>query len=262
MSVAVITGASGGIGRAFALQLRDLGVRDFRLVARNEASLRALAEELAVPCKILVADLATAEGIRAVREALEEEKPTVSWLVNAAGFGRFGAFDVLPEQTVEQMIELNVKALVLLTHMIVPYMERGGHIIEMGSGSCFTPLPHFNIYASSKAFVLHYTKALRYELAPYGVGATCFCPGWVKTPFLPGSMSVPDALVPKSMNPLLDPDEVVRGCLRAARRGKTMYVTNWYTKLQHLLFKILPDGILSRAWLGMLHKKPSETDKM
>lgn len=129
-------------------------------------------------------------------------------------------------------------------------MPRGGRIIQLGSASCFTPLPNFNVYASSKAFVLHYTKALNYELKKYGIRATCFCPGWVDTDFLPLSKTVEGARAPK-MKPLLRADRVVRGCLRAVRRGRAMYVTNWYTKLQHLLFKILPDGILTRAWLGM-----------
>ena len=154
------------------------------------------------------------------------------------------------------MIDLNVKALVRITHMTVPYMERGGRIIEMGSASCFTPLPGFNVYASSKAFVLHYTKALNYELRPYGVRATCFCPGWVRTEFLPLATSVPGVPVPRATKPLLEVETVVACCIRAAVRGRTMCVTNWYTKLQHLLFKLLPDPLLTKMWLRMLTKRP------
>ena len=133
-------------------------------------------------------------------------------------------------------------------------MKRGGRIIQLGSGSCFTPLPHFNIYSSSKVFVLHYTKSLNYELKPYGIRATCFCPGWVDTAFLPKSLDAPGAYVPKNMKPLLDCERVVKGCVRASIKGKAMYVTNWYTKMQHVLFKLLPDPILTKMWLGMLKK--------
>jgi len=175
MSVAIITGASSGIGREFAFKLRDIaGVDEFWLIARNVERLNAVAGELSVKCKIISADLTKREGIEKYRAELLSQKPEIAFLVNAAGFGVFGAFDVLDETTVNDMIDLNVKASVLITHMSVPFMKKGGRIIELGSGSCFTPLPHFNVYAASKSFILHYTKALNYELKPYAVRATCF----------------------------------------------------------------------------------------
>ena len=255
MSVAIITGASSGIGREFAFKLRDIaGVSEFWFIARNVERMEKVREELGVPCKILSLDLCKSEDIEKYRLELEREKPQISFLVNAAGFGVFGSFDILTEKTVTDMIDLNIKATVLITHMSIPYMKRGGRIIELGSGSCFTPLPHFNIYSSSKVFVLHYTKALNYELRPYGVRATCFCPGWVDTAFLPKSLDAPGAYVPKKMKPLNSVEKVVSGCVKASIKGKAMYVTNWYTKLQHLLFKLLPDCILTKLWLGMLKK--------
>lgn len=258
MSLAIITGASSGIGREFAFQLKELcGIDEFWLIARNVERLEKLRDELGCKCRIMSLDLSCDGGIEEYRRALEEEKPQVDYLVCAAGFGVFGSFDILSEDTVCDMIDLNVKAVVRMTHMTVPYIRRGGRIIELGSGSCFTPLPHFNIYSSSKVFVLHYTKSLNYELKPYGIRATCFCPGWVDTAFLPKSLDAPGAMVPKSMKPLLSCRKVVRGCVKAAKRGKAMYVTNWYTRLQHLLFKLLPDPILTKMWLGMLKKNPN-----
>ena len=262
MGIAVITGASSGIGKEFALQLRDMaGIGEFWLIARNKERLELTAKELGVPCKIISADLSTEEGIEKYRAILDEEKPEISYLVNAAGFGVFGSFDVLAESTVTDMIDVNIKATVLITHMSVKYMKKGARIIQLGSGSCFTPLPHFNIYSSSKVFVLHYTKSLNYELKPYGIRAICFCPGWVDTAFLPKSLDAKDAYVPKSMKPLLDCKKVVKCCVRASKKGKAMYVTNWYTKLQHLLFKLLPDPILTKMWLGMLKKNEAKGDK-
>ena len=258
MSLAIITGASSGIGAELARELhRVAGVDKFWFIARRTERMEALRDELGVEAKILSADLATAEGINKIREALTEEKPEVSFLVNAAGFGNFGSFDQISEEEIAGMIDLNAKATGLITHMTVPYMKRGGRIIQLGSGSCFTPLPYFNVYSSSKVFVLHYTKSLNYELKRYGIRATCFCPGWVDTEFLPKSTARADVTVPRSMKPLLSVKTVVRGCVKAAIKGKTMYVTNWYTKLQHLLFKIVPDPILTRLWLGML-KHPEE----
>ncbi len=251
MSIAIVTGASSGIGAELARGLAARGVDEMWLVARRKERLDALGEELGIKYKSIAADLSERSGIEALREALESEKPRVKYLVNAAGFGDFGSFDQLPESEIERMIDLNVKATVLLTHMTVPYMERGGRIVQMGSGSCFTPLPYFNVYSSGKVFVLHYTKSLNYELKKYGVRATCFCPGWVETEFL-GKAAAYTATHPRSMKPLLNCKKVVAGCLKAMDKGRTMYVTNWFTKLQHLMFKLLPDPILTKAWLGML----------
>ncbi len=262
MSLAIITGASSGIGREFALQLKEkAGVNSFCLIARREERLIALKDELNAECKIICADLCTDEGVEKIRDYLENERPRVKFLVNCAGFGDFGSFDQISEDTVCRMIDLNVKALVRITHMCVPFMEKGGRIIEMGSGSCFTPLPYFNVYSSSKVFVLHYTKSLNYELKKYGVRATCFCPGWVDTEFL--SLAKRDSAVtmPKATKPLLTAERCVAKCVKASIKGKSMCVTNWYTKLQHVLFKILPDCILTKLWLGMLKHPESEDGK-
>ena len=256
MTVAIITGASSGIGAEFAKGYAGR-VDELWLVARRHDRMVELGDSLGVKYRVIAADLSKKEGIEAVRCALESEKPEVKYLINAAGFGDYGAFDEITEAQVEGMIDLNVKATVLITHMVIPYMPRGGRIITMGSGSCFSPLPYFNIYSSGKVFVLHYTKSLNFEIKKYGLRATCFCPGWVKTDFLDRAVERPGITCPKASayKPLLMCEDVVKRCIKASDKGKTMYVTNWYTKLQHLLFKILPDPIRTHMWLGMLEKK-------
>ena len=262
MSIAIITGASSGIGFEFAKQMKEkLGVEEFWFVARRIDRMEKLRDSLSVKAKIISADLTQGEGIECVKRELEAEKPQVKYLVNAAGFGKFGSFDEVDSESVEKMIDLNVKALVLLTHAIIPYMERGGRIVELGSGSCFTPLPYFNTYASSKAFVLHYTKALNYEIKKYGLRATCFCPGWVETEFLGKATDRNDVTVPKSMKPLLSVEAVVGKCIKSMKRGRAMCVTNWYTKLQHLLFKAVPDCLLSKTWCKMVVHPENKENK-
>jgi len=260
MSLAVITGASSGMGAEFARQLAREGVDEFLFVARRRENMEKLGEELSVKYKALCADLSTSEGIELYRKELSEGNYRVDYLINCAGFGVFGAFDEVAEEKIASMIDLNVKATVLITHMTVPYMSRGGRIVTLGSGSCFTPLPYFNVYSSGKVFVLHYTKSLNKELKKYGIRATCFCPGWVNTEFIGKAVADRSATHPpiKAMKPLLEEDKVVAGCIKAMKRGKTMYVTGLYTKLQHLLFKIMPDPILTRIWLGMLERPRSE----
>jgi short-subunit dehydrogenase len=216
---------------------------------------------ISVKAKIITADLGKEEGIKAVKDALTEQKPQVKLLINAAGFGNFGTFEEISLGDAAAMIDVNCKATVLITHMTVPYMERGGRIINLGSGSCFTPLPAFNVYASSKSFVLHYTKALNFEIKKFGLRATCFCPGWVETEFLGKSTADSAVTRPKAMKPMLKCSDVVAKCIKASCRGKTLCVTNWYTKLQHLMFKALPDVLLTKTWMGMLTKPEAEEKK-
>ncbi len=255
MSIAIITGASSGIGAEFAKGYASR-VDELWLVARRKDKMIELGDSLGVKYRVITADLCTKEGVEAIRQALESKKPKVKYLVNAAGFGDFGAFDEIEESKVEMMIDLNVKSVVLITHMVIPYMERGGRIITLGSGSCFAPLPYFNTYSSGKVFVLHYTKSLNFEIKKYGLRATCFCPGWVHTEFLGKATAKPGITRPKesAMKPMLNCADVVKRCIKASDKGRVMYVTNWYTKLQHLLFKIIPDPILTHLWLGMLEK--------
>ena len=247
--LAVITGASSGLGREFARQLKEKGEADrFLLIARRRDRLEALAEELG-NAEVLPLDLCQEEAIEAYTAYLEERKLEVFYLVNAAGFGKFGDYRHVGAEASAAMIDLNVKATVLITHATLPHMVRGGHIIEIGSGSCFTPLPHFNVYAASKSFVLHYSKGLREEIKPLGVSVTCFCPGWVETEFLGVAKPEEGVRYPKNPKPLLKAKKVVSYAISRARRGKMLAVTNWYTKLQHMLFKLLPDRILTWLWL-------------
>ena len=255
MSYAIITGASSGIGREFARRIKATGRVDrFLLIARRRERLLDLAEELGEGAEILAADLATPAGIETVRAFLEENKPSVRYLVNAAGYGVFGDYSQVAEADVTGMIDLNVKALVLISHMVIPYMESGSNILEVGSGSVFTPLPGFNVYASSKAFVYHYSQALAYEVKEKGIAVTVFCPGWVRTEFL-GIAENDRFAGPKEKKPLLEVEYVVDRAMRAMEKRRLLCTCNWFTKLQHLLHTLAPNPLLIRMWLAMCGKK-------
>ena len=256
---ALITGASSGMGREFARRLVKRGECDeLFLVARRREPMEELAAELGVPARIVCADLATSEGLASLKEALEEAKPALSWVISAAGFGVFGRFDEVSDEDVFKMIDLNVKGAVAVTRMAIPYIGRGGHIVELGSGSVFCPLPNFNIYASSKAFVYHYSRALREELKHLKITCTVFCPGWVDT----GFFSVADAggddvhKIPlEKRKPLIRADRAVSKCVSAALRGRALCATNWYTKTEHLLSKLLPAPLMIGMWKSMQNRR-------
>ena len=251
MKIAIITGASSGIGAGFARALRASGEVDgFLLLARRADRLAALAKELGEGAEYLAVDLSTPAGIEAVRTCLATDRPEVKYLINAAGYGVFGNYDQVSERDVLGMMDLNIKASVLLSHMVVPYMKEGAHILELGSASVFTPLPGFNIYASTKAFVYHYAQALFYELRPRGIGVTVLCPGWVQTGFFSRAENEKSA-GPKEKKPMLSVEYVVGRAMRAMKKGKLLCTCNWFTKLQHLFSKILPNRLLIRLWLRM-----------
>ena len=182
--IAVITGASSGMGREFARQIDLLQQSDeLWLIARNADALAAVAASLTTPARCLRADLTDADDRRRVAATIDAEAPLITYLVNAAGFGKFGDWRAIDEADAEAMIELNCRALVAMTRACLPHMARGSRVIQLCSASAFTPLPHLNVYASTKAFVLSYTRALRWELHGTGITATAVCPTWVRTGF-------------------------------------------------------------------------------
>lgn len=182
--VAIVTGASSGLGLEFARQIDRLQqVDEIWLVARKADALHEVAEQLDTPAVPVVADLTSKADIAAIKQRLSDFDPDVRYLINAAGFGKFGDWQTISDEAVDSMIDLNCRGLVDMTRTTLPYMDRGSHIVQVASAAAFVPLPHMNVYAATKAFVLRYTRALRWELHGTGITATALCPTWVKTGF-------------------------------------------------------------------------------
>jgi len=183
---ALITGASAGIGEAFARQLARRG-HSLVLVARRKARLDELANELSgahdVAVEVIEADLATDEGVGAVEERLR--RGDVELLVNNAGFGTVGDFASLPLDRELEELDVNVRALMRLTHAALGPMteQRRGGIINVASTAAFQPIPRNATYSATKAFVLHFTEAIHEEAKAHNVSVTCLCPGPVQTEF-------------------------------------------------------------------------------
>ncbi|UQT47270.1 SDR family NAD(P)-dependent oxidoreductase [Flavonifractor plautii] len=184
MKIAIVTGASSGLGMAFVRRLDALGGLDeIWGVARRGADGGA-GGGAAHP------DAASGPGSDPIGErgdpagSHEREEPEVAVLVNAAGFGKFGTCAELTLQETCGMIDLNCRAAAALTAAVLPYMGRGSRVLEICSSAAFQPLPGFNVYAATKAFLLRYSRALRWEAAPRGIRVTAVCPGWIRTDFM------------------------------------------------------------------------------
>jgi short-subunit dehydrogenase len=181
--VALITGASAGLGVEFARQLSKRGHR-LVLIARRKARLEGLAKELGNARAVSI-DLSKKDAAAKVMADLEANGEIVNLLVNNAGFGLIGRFAELDAQRERQMIDLNVGALTDLCRSVAPGMieRKSGGIINVASTAAFQAGPRMAVYFATKAFVLSLTEALHEELKPHGIKVSCLCPGPTRTEF-------------------------------------------------------------------------------
>ena len=245
---ALITGASGGIGECFA---RRLAARkqNLALVARSREKLEAIANELSathgIRAEAIAADLSetgAAEGL--VRE-LDARGIEVDLLVNNAGFGANGEFWKLPLERQEQMLRLNIEALVELTHLLAPGMteRKNGGVINVASTAGFLPIAYTTTYAASKAFVISFSMGLAEELQPYGVRVVTLCPGATRTDFFKAGDYGEHRKVPGGFQA---PEGVVEEALRALDRGGGLVVPRWLNKLNVFLLRLTPRSVVAR----------------
>ena len=184
MRIGIVTGASSGLGWAYAQEIdKTMDLDEIWLIARREGRLQELAAQLHTKGRVLALDLTKRESFDALGELLQAQRPHVDILVANAGFGKYGrAGDMTAEET-HDMIALNCWALAETTRVCLPYLRRGSRVLEIASCAAFQPLPGMNLYAATKAFVLQYTRALRRELSPRGIRVTAVCPYWIQTEF-------------------------------------------------------------------------------
>ena len=249
MKIAVITGASSGMGREFVKQLAaQQALDEIWVIARREARLKELKEQVAVPLRILALDLALEESFLAYENCLQQQKPDVAILVNCSGYGKFGHFAEISIADMMGMIDLNCKALVRMTALTLPYMKSGAEIYQLDSLSSFQPVPYINIYGATKAFVLSHSRALNMELKPRGIRVMAVCPGWVDTEFFDRAETQEKKVI-TYFNAIYQPQDVVRTALRDMKRGKDVSIHGWKIKLQVFFTKLLPHRLVMGIWM-------------
>lgn len=250
---ALITGASSGLGESFARQLAALGL-NLILVARSADKLDALARELRDQHGITVdtypADLSRAEAVTALGKDLFGPSSTpIDLLINNAGLGDLSEFAEQTEDQVDQMLKVNIDALVKLTRAALPGMiaRRSGAILNIASTAAFQPVPFFAVYAASKAFVLSFSEAVGREVEGTGVLISAFCPGWTRTNF--GAHSgVAHSMFANAPTA----DEAVRAGLRVLERGKSVIFVKLTDRIQAKSAGLLPRSMVSRVSLGVM----------
>lgn len=248
-NVGIITGASSGIGLEFAKQIDKLGVCDeLWLVARNEDKLNEVAATLKTPSIAVPADLSKDADIATIADRLGAGNLNVAYLVNSAGFGKFGAWDQIPVGVEETMVDLDAKAVVTLTKACLPHMSRGSNIIQVASVAAFMPLPYMNVYAACKSFVLRYTRALRWELRGTGITATALCPAWVKTNFEQTARKDGDEKSVHSTPFAQSASVVVERALEANNRHAAVCSAGPISLFLRFACKVVPDCVVMGAW--------------
>ena len=261
MKIAVVTGASSGMGREFVLQLSQyVEVDQIWVIARRAAALESLSHDVSVPLQILSLDLCREDSYQVYARKLAEEKPDVKLLVNAAGFGKFGAFDKVPLEDDLRMIDLNCKALVAMTRLTLPYMAAGSHILQLDSLSAFQPVPYITTYGATKSFVLSYSRAMNRELKAKGIRMMAMNPGWVKTEFFNHALVTNSGEV-QYYNHLYEAKDVVATGLKDLYRSKKDYSVHGFPiRMQVRLVKLLPHSMVMSTWLSQQKKPKNNTN--
>ena len=255
MNIAIVTGASSGMGREFVLQLsKYVKVDEIWVIARRLAALESLRQEVSVPIRPVVLDLSESASFETYAKLLEEDKPDVKLLVNAAGFGKFGNFQRISPEDDCKMIDLNCKALVMMTRLTVPYMAPGGHILELDSLSAFQPVPYITTYGATKAFVLSYSRAINRELKDQGIRVMAMNPGWVKTEFFNHAFQTNQSEV-QYFDRLYEAKDVVATALKDLYKSKKDYSIHGFpVRMQVRLVKLLPHSMVMNTWLKQQKK--------
>lgn len=263
MDIVLITGASSGLGAEFARQLDKLSENSslranprladgrliteetcFWLVARRRERLETLSGELTHKTRLFALDLRETESVEVLHEALKEANARVSVLINGAGLGYYGNVDKLSEEQISTMLDVNVKALTLLTNRTSPYLKDQAWLVQIASSAAFLPQPGFSVYAASKAYVYSVARALRRELKSRKIHVTALCPGPVSTEFFQVAETTHYTMPAYKKYFFSKPAPVVKKCLRDVRRNRSTSVYGLFMKLFRIFARLLPWKLL------------------
>lgn len=249
--IAIVTGASGGIGREFTRLMCMENLDEVWVIARSVAKLEALKETLGEKVRVMPADLTQVSEIRKIEETLSIEQPEIAYLINNAGMLKMGkASEDFSIEEISAMVDLNSKSMALMCKICRPFLKKGSKIINVASSSAFLPLPYLNVYAASKVFARNYSRALNVELKGTGITATAVCPGWVDTPLAPSTFNGKDM----NLMGVVQPKPVAEKALKAAKKGKDVFVYPFSFQALHVIAKLCPQRWAMAIWKWTIRK--------
>ncbi|MBE6013938.1 MAG: SDR family NAD(P)-dependent oxidoreductase [Lachnospiraceae bacterium] len=245
MKIAIVTGASSGMGRDFVRYISALNptLDEIWVVARRKERMEALAKHTHAALRVLPLDLSKPESIDEIRDLLFETQPSIKYLVNCAGYGKIGNFKELSYMDNIGMIDVNCRALTAMTFVCLPYLKQKSKIINLASSAAFMPQATFAVYAASKAYVLSFSRALAHELKNRQIGVTAVCPGPVKTEFFDIAETNGNVLEIKKYF-MADSKEVVKQALRDTLKNKEKSVYGLPMKAFEVLAKVVPHKVI------------------
>ena len=248
--IAILTGATGGLGYAFLKELNKYGYDEIWAIGRNINRLKDLVEEFGNIIVPLCIDLTKTDEISRLSDVLKDQNPKVYMLINNAGIAQMKQSKDLTVEEIEKTIDLNCKAPIILTNICLPYMQKGSKIINVCSASAFQPVPYINLYASTKAFERSYSRALNVELKSLGITVTAACPSWIDTDMLVKEINGKKV----KFKGLISPEKVAKTAIADAKNGKDMSVCSLYVKCQHLNVKFMPQKLTMKIWTKSIKK--------
>lgn len=242
MKVAVITGATSGIGWEAALQIdrRFVSLDEIWIIGRREEKLLELRKLLKHSVRTFAMDVTDEEDMKAFEDVLYKINPNIKMLFQSAGMGLHGKFAEMTAKDQTAMIRLNCEALTYFTSMCLPFMKKNSHIINLASSAGMMPFPGYSVYGASKSYVLNFSRTLRAELKPRGIHVLAVCPGPVNTPFFDVSERYGTGISPFKKAMMNTPERVVRKALGDAALYRAVSVDSPAIAAYRGLVKVFP----------------------
>lgn len=263
MKIAIITGASSGMGRQFVKKIDNENLDEIWGIGLEQDLLDKVSLDCKTKFRGLNLDLTKQENLEFIKNLLSEVKPDIKWLVNASGFGKFARHDEYPLEVGLNMIDLNVKTLVYLTEVCLNYMSKGSKIAMFGSVAGYQPIPYIAIYGATKSFVYSYSRALTEEVKSRGITVTCITPYWTKTRFFDRAVkdkNDKNKVVTKYVC-MYDADKVVDRAYKDSIKGKQVSKYGFIARAQILLVKFLPTRFVMYTWMRQQNLKKKYSGK-
>ncbi len=252
-NIIVVSGASSGMGKEFLLQIleKEKNIDEIWALARREDRLKELKKEISnkiVPIKL---DLTNENDLLKYKEKLDKEKPNIIILANCAGFGIFDHSENIDTSVKLNMIDLNVKAPIALIDYSLPYMKKNAKIMNIASCAGFQPIPYINDYASTKSFLLSYSRSLNKELKYRDIHVLAVTPFWTKTEFFDRAIDEDKKKVVIKYVAMYDPKDVMAQAIKDLYNNKKdISIYGGMNRFQRILTKILPHSLVMKVWMN------------